>query len=204
MDPTDAYCANVVTPPMEITSTRLGSFAVAFNKDIMVCGGISTSRTALQSCDLLQDLSRWKFNQKTIKNRSFAASSQSPYRDWFITGGFITKELNSLYFGPDITDTTLIIGKDWKIREGPTLPYKVASHCMIHVEDRYFMVIGGMDENIRKTSPTSFYINYMTGDYLPLPFMKEGRANAACIKHYSNNGTTMVSCIFAHTYSNMI
>ena len=192
MNPKDTYCANVLTTPMEISATRLGAFAVGYKKDIMVCGGISATRTALKTCDILYDMARWKFDFKKLNSRAFAASSQSPYNDWFITGGFMSDELNSQMFGPAISDTTLIIDKDWNIQEGPTLPSKVASHCMVHVEDRYFMVIGGMDENIRKTSPNSFFINYITGDYMPLPFMKESRANLACIKHYTSNGSVMV------------
>ena len=47
--------------------------------------------------------------------------------------------------GKIITDETLIIKSHKSIKSGPTLPRKSAAHCMVHIEDRYFMVLGGFD-----------------------------------------------------------
>ena len=64
---------------------------------------------------------------------------------------------------------------------------------MVHIEDRYFMVLGGFDTPYKMASPSSFYINYVTGDYLDLPFMQLGRANHACLKYVTDEGELMVN-----------
>ena len=192
MQPEDTYCQSDLTSNQEITSTRLGSFAIAYNHDVMVCGGINTNRKAQKSCDLLKN-SKWFFGIKEMDNfRSFASAAQAVSKEWFITGGYMAESLNSLNFGYHITDTTLVINDKWQIREGPTMPYKLAGHCMVHLEDRYFMVVGGQDENIRLGNIGAFYMNYITGDYMPLPYMKQSRINLACIKHYSLSGDVLV------------
>ena len=94
--------------------------------------------------------------------------------------------------GKSITDTTIIITDSRTIKEGPTLPRNVAGHCMVHIEDRYFMIIGGFDTPYKMASPGAFYINYITGDYLDLPNMYLGRANHACLKWISPEGELMV------------
>ena len=103
--------------------------------------------------------------------------------------------------GKIITDETLIIKSHKSIKPGPTLPRKSAAHCMVHIEDRYFMVLGGFDTPYKMASPSSFYINYVTGDYLDLPFMQLGRANHACLKYVTDEGELMVNIyVFIITY----
>ncbi len=88
--------------------------------------------------------------------------------------------------------STLIIKDSKVIKQGPSLPRTLAGHCLVHIEDRYFMVIGGIDSNsLRLTSPASFYVNYQTGDYLELPYMKLGRANHACLTMKSKHDGEM-------------
>ena len=191
MQPEDTYCQSDLTFNQEIPATRLGSFAVGYNEEVMICGGMNTNRKAQKSCDLLKK--KWHFGFKDMENhRSFASAAQAESKEWFITGGYMADSLNSLNFGYHITDTTLVINDKWQIREGPTMPYKLAGHCMVHIEDRYFMVVGGQDENIRLANPGAFYMNYITGDYMPLPYMKQSRMNLACIKHYSLSGDVLV------------
>ena len=94
--------------------------------------------------------------------------------------------------GKSITDTSIIITDSRTIKEGPRLPRNVAGHCMVHIEDRYFIIIGGFDTQFKMTSHATYYINYVTGDYLELPFMHMARANHACLKFVSDKGEMMV------------
>ena len=110
---------------------------------------------------------------------------------WFCFQG----ELDVNQMGKIITDETLIIKSHKSIKSGPTLPRKSAAHCMVHIEDRYFMVLGGFDTPYKMASPSSFYINYVTGDYLDLPFMQLGRANHACLKYVTDEGELMVNIL---------
>ena len=193
MQPEDTYCQSELTSFQEIPSTRLGSFAIAYNQDVLVCGGVNVNRQGQDSCDLLKNIKQWNFGFKQMDQpRSFAAAALGESKEWFVTGGYLAESLNKLFYGYHITDTTLIINDKWQIREGPTLPYRLAGHCMVHVEDRYFMVVGGMDESVKVANPGSFYVNYITGDYMPLPYMQQSRTNLVCLKHYTPSGDTLI------------
>ena len=106
---------------------------------------------------------------------------------------FFQGDLDVNQIGQSLTDETLIVKSYKSIKNGPTLPRKLAAHTMVHIEDRYFMVAGGFDTPYKMASPASFYINYITGDYLDLPFMQLGRANHICLKYVTSEGELMVN-----------
>ena len=75
MQPEDTYCQSELTSFQEIPSTRLGSFAIAYNQDVLVCGGVNVNRQGQDSCDLLKNIKQWKFGFKQMDQpRSFAAA----------------------------------------------------------------------------------------------------------------------------------
>ena len=94
--------------------------------------------------------------------------------------------------GVYLKDDTFIIKNVDSVEKGVKLPKAVAAHCMVHIEDRYFMIIGGFDNPYKMASPASYYINYITGDYLELPNLHLARANHVCMKWVSLEGELMV------------
>lgn len=184
--PSDKYCTSAIPSSMEMTETRLGAFGVKTTRgEILVCGGVPPDKSGpLDTCDVFKS-SAWqmKADHSDLFQRSYAASAQAPTKEYFVTGGFTGNlDINDL---SSITDSTLVISGRNQIQAGPTMPKKLGGHCMIHIEGKYFMLIGGIEAKVKITSPGSFYINYINGDYLELPYMKLGRMNHACMKHVS-------------------
>ena len=68
---------------------RIGAFGVILSNDVLVCGGVSANKQPLNSCDLLKDKSAWIFDKSELENDMiFSAAAPSPFKDWFITGGY--------------------------------------------------------------------------------------------------------------------
>ncbi len=65
----------------------------------MICGGINQFQVPYETCDLLKGKSRWILNYITDSaiSRTFAASGQSPFKDFFVTGGFIAGQATDRY-----------------------------------------------------------------------------------------------------------
>ena len=61
-----------------------------FTDDVLVCGGVDVNKRPLLTCDILKRKSYWEFDvSKLEESRTNAATAPSPYKDWFVTGGFV-------------------------------------------------------------------------------------------------------------------
>ena len=60
-----------------------------FTDDVLTCGGVDMNKRPLLTCDILRRKSYWEFDVSNLEeSRTFAATAPSPYKDWFVTGGF--------------------------------------------------------------------------------------------------------------------
>ena len=61
-----------------------------FTDDVLICGGVDINKRPLLTCDILRMNSYWEFDvSKLEESRTNAATAPSPYKDWFVTGGFV-------------------------------------------------------------------------------------------------------------------
>lgn len=185
-NPNNDLCKNLVNAQRAVSSKRIGSYGIKVKDNILVCGGVSeATRSPILNCDTLKSLQLWNQDSVTFREgKTYAAFAQTLSGEFFVTGGF-TGNLDNNYLSDEVSSRTQIIVNEKLIKDGPDLPKALACHSMIHIEDRYFMISGGIDTKFRLASPGSFYINYVTGDYLELPLMELGRANHAALKHVS-------------------
>ena len=73
-----------------VASTRIGGFGMKFTDDVLICGGVDINKRPLLTCDILKRKSYWEFDvSKLEESRTNAATAPSPYKDWFVTGGFV-------------------------------------------------------------------------------------------------------------------
>ena len=62
--------------------------------DVLICGGVAANKQPLKTCDNLKDKSAWEFDKIELKrDMTFSAAAPSPFKDWYVTGGYEGKYL---------------------------------------------------------------------------------------------------------------
>lgn len=189
-----SYCIKSKLSSLTAKTRRIGGFGMVFGNNVKVCGGTSdiNADEGLLTCDTLESYTVWQHLSDTINiSRTYSAYASAPNGDWYITGGF-SVGLEGYLLGQPLDSTIAYTSHDTP-KVTPKLPFRLGCHCMLHVEDKYFAIFGGMKTHLDMTSSQAYYINYRTGDYMNIPYLHTGRANHGCFKVYSRDNNIRVS-----------
>ncbi len=160
-------CENLIPFPSEVYSATGG---LGLDGRPLICGGLTEN----ENNDICYSYDNGWFKSFTMiqPNRSFAASSISPYENTslMVTGGEISY--------PVLTNLAEIITPSGWVQI-PSLPIPIVHHCMVTINATTVMVIGGYNKMF-PFSASSYYFNIAEETWKEGPLLTFGRHSHKC------------------------
>ena len=121
-----------------------------FNEEPIICSGSSQVYSSSKLCYKFIE-GRWSEDEPMVMSRSSSAISSSPFQNksklFFVTGGFGSN------FDVRLNTSEVLTTEGWR-QVFPSLPVKIASHCMTLVNAHTAIVVGGYQDEQRNSANT--------------------------------------------------
>jgi hypothetical protein len=171
LDPSNV-CRPSVLGDYPFDQVAKASIGLLNNNTAMICGGwkISSPKKKLDDCFTITD-NAIETNEKLTQPRDGAASVVLNGNTLWITGGALLDE-------NDVTKTTTFVDLTGT-SPGPDLPLEIAFHCILSLNDRIILLIGGHFGNGMKSKDT-FYYNTKDKTWTEGPSLIIARGGHSC------------------------
>ncbi len=123
------------------------------------------------------------------KRSSAAALAIDSDKTLWITGGLTATSYPDIY----VNSTEFVYFDGREANQGPDLPLPLARHCMVRINQKWAMLIGGYQGNLIDYEHSTWLFDFVEQKWTPGPNMTHGKSNAACgLIRDSSTGETMV------------
>ena len=148
---------------------------------ILICGGSTDAKNSRLLTNQCQHIKPHQsvITSTNISHPSIASSSIVYDNSLFISGGYNP-------YNPTNYDISEYISLTER-QIGPTLPYGVADHCMIHLDDDIILLTGGILKENSTSLKHTWYFSIKNESWTPGPEMNEPRNWHACSSFVLNN-----------------
>jgi hypothetical protein len=143
------------------------------DKGPIVCGGQSTDGCLEQDCYIFEKVSQHAYVVTLHIARQMSAVIAWNGDQVWLTGGLVT--------GSQLTKTTEIISRNEKhSKYGPNLMVATAGHCLVQLNNTFYMTIGGFEDRSRLSVATTRMFDTKSDKWLQGPDMQKARHWSFC------------------------